>query len=487
MLKHLLISITLVFCYFNLAAQDTLQTTIYYGVDQDSTGSKEYAKLDRILKEQEFLKEVILTGHTDSDGSDGYNYDLAKRRVLDVQHYINSKTNVPISADYFGEKKPVAQNINERQKQQNRRVEATFVFHEDTSDYITMEDVYNELSAQTQTFRLRTDQDTILTLEQGTIIKIKANTFSTATNKMVLRVKEVYSYPDMIGERVTTHSNGDLLETGGMINIEATNEANQSIQADKNIAIFMPTDNIQDDMQLFYGEHDAQHDLNWQPKDAVNGGESRFISVVGIPNRLMVMGQIPPIEGDCRFFWCKVRKGLSSVFGIPFEGERYDRQERKLAQQYQDSIQALMDSLGVSNYQELQSKLIEERVNSGNASSRDIGYYAFSTSRLGWINCDRFTNRRPLTAMATDVKANDDNFSALVFQSMKSIFPGRSNGSTISFYNVPEGDPVRHVVVKTYQDKVLLSIVDTKISRMAPKPEFEEIELSELKGRLAKL
>jgi hypothetical protein len=177
---------------------------------------------------------------------------------------------VPISIDYYGEKEPVTNNDDDHGKQKNRRVEVSLVFVEDTSNYITMKDVYNELSSQQQVYMLRTDRDTVLTLNEGTVVNITANTFTTATNRMILTVKEVYDYTEMIGERATTNSNGRQLETGGMLNIKATDENGNVISANKDLAIFMPTEDIKDDMQVFYGDHDPHQNINWQLGDSLN-------------------------------------------------------------------------------------------------------------------------------------------------------------------------------------------------------------------------
>lgn len=488
-MQKLLTSFLLVVFIVGLSyGQDTLRTDIYFDVDMDDPIENELAKLDLELARNEKLKQIILTGHTDSDGSDTYNDDLSKRRVINVQNYLKAKVKVPISIDYYGEKEPVSKNDHDQGKQKNRRVEVSLVFVKDTSHYITMEDVYNELSSQEQVFTIRTNRDTVLTLNEGTVVNISANTFTTATNRMILTVKEVYDYTEMIGERTTTNSNGRQLETGGMLNIKATDENGNLISADKELAIFMPTDDIKEDMQVFYGDHDPHHNINWQLGDSLNTNSGWGSGITGVSNSFLnEWGLIPPLGLGCPFFWCRVRNGVSRMLGI-VNKEWMFAERTDLYQEYRDSIRGLMDSLGVNSYAELQEKLVEGRINEGNASSTDMGYYAFSSSRLGWINCDRFVRRDPLITMNTEVDANDDNFTSLVFLSMSSIFSGRSNGQqTISFYRVPKGDPVYHVIIKTEKDKVLLSTVRTEVNDNAPPPNFETLKLSELKGRLAGL
>jgi outer membrane protein OmpA-like peptidoglycan-associated protein len=78
------------------------------------------------------VKRLVLMGHTDADGSDGYNLKLSEQRILQVKEYLlailpNSK---PIKLNYFGEANPVAGNDTEAGKAKNRRVEVILEFYD---------------------------------------------------------------------------------------------------------------------------------------------------------------------------------------------------------------------------------------------------------------------------------------------------------------------------------------------------------------------
>ncbi len=68
-----------------------------------------------------------MTGHTDADGSDDYNYDLSRRRAASVARYLSSQSldGNRFSVEGRGEREPIASNASARGKQQNRRVEIT--------------------------------------------------------------------------------------------------------------------------------------------------------------------------------------------------------------------------------------------------------------------------------------------------------------------------------------------------------------------------
>lgn len=69
--------------------------------------------------------EVMILGHTDSDGSDSYNQQLSERRGTSAEDYLTSHGVAPsrVVSRGRGEAEPVASNQTEEGRQQNRRVE----------------------------------------------------------------------------------------------------------------------------------------------------------------------------------------------------------------------------------------------------------------------------------------------------------------------------------------------------------------------------
>ena len=70
---------------------------------------------------------AVIEGHTDSDGSDGYNQSLSERRARAVMNELVNQYNIPatrLSATGFGESRPTAPNTSAEGKEQNRRIEA---------------------------------------------------------------------------------------------------------------------------------------------------------------------------------------------------------------------------------------------------------------------------------------------------------------------------------------------------------------------------
>jgi outer membrane protein OmpA-like peptidoglycan-associated protein len=68
---------------------------------------------------------VLIEGHTDSDGSDAYNQTLSEKRASTVADYVKQLgvTGSRITTKGYGESQPVASNDTPEGKQANRRVE----------------------------------------------------------------------------------------------------------------------------------------------------------------------------------------------------------------------------------------------------------------------------------------------------------------------------------------------------------------------------
>ncbi|KGE88923.1 MAG: OmpA family protein [Phaeodactylibacter xiamenensis] len=92
-------------------------------------------ELSDALKEYDETN-IIIEGHTDSQGTDSYNQRLSERRARSVSGYL-AKQNVSSSrftVRGYGEEKPVATNETAAGRQENRRVEVAIVANEDLKE-----------------------------------------------------------------------------------------------------------------------------------------------------------------------------------------------------------------------------------------------------------------------------------------------------------------------------------------------------------------
>jgi len=69
---------------------------------------------------------IVVTGHTDSQGDDGTNLILSQQRANSVRAYLLSNTVLPatrVSAEGYGESRPIASNMYVVGREQNRRID----------------------------------------------------------------------------------------------------------------------------------------------------------------------------------------------------------------------------------------------------------------------------------------------------------------------------------------------------------------------------
>ncbi|MFT3948006.1 MAG: OmpA family protein [Agriterribacter sp.] len=104
---------------------------VFFDFDKWNLRPESFIELDRVvelLKENPSI-EIEMSAHTDSKGSDDYNFRLSDNRAKSVREYIISKgiAETRIVSKGYGETKPVATNDTDDGRQLNRRVEFTIM------------------------------------------------------------------------------------------------------------------------------------------------------------------------------------------------------------------------------------------------------------------------------------------------------------------------------------------------------------------------
>ena len=80
--------------------------------------------------------DLVIEGHTDSDGKEGYNKSLSDKRAVSVASYLAQQGIVQprMNSMGYGESKPVADNATAAGKQLNRRVEVKITANQALKD-----------------------------------------------------------------------------------------------------------------------------------------------------------------------------------------------------------------------------------------------------------------------------------------------------------------------------------------------------------------
>ncbi|HSQ44108.1 MAG TPA: OmpA family protein [Ginsengibacter sp.] len=100
---------------------------VFFDFDKWDLRPESFIELNRVVKllNENPSIEIEMSAHTDSRGSDEYNFKLSDNRAKSVMEYIISKGIDPsrITSHGYGETKPVATNETDEGRQLNRRVE----------------------------------------------------------------------------------------------------------------------------------------------------------------------------------------------------------------------------------------------------------------------------------------------------------------------------------------------------------------------------
>ncbi|PNK60436.1 OmpA family protein [Psychrobacter sp. FDAARGOS_221] len=108
---------------------------INFAVDKTDIPEENQAVLDRAVEVMKQVPdmELMIIGHTDSDGQDAYNQDLSQRRADSVKDYLVSKgvDASKLMTKGMGETDPIATNETDNGKFRNRRIE--FTVHDETA------------------------------------------------------------------------------------------------------------------------------------------------------------------------------------------------------------------------------------------------------------------------------------------------------------------------------------------------------------------
>jgi len=113
-----------------------------------------------------------------------------------------------------------------------------------------------------EVFNINTKQDTVIENKDGVVIYIPANAFDTNSDNIDVLVQSAIHAEDILYAGLSTTSNGNELETGGMFYIDAF-EDGKRVNLVKDLQVDVPTQNKVDGMQLYQGEKTTDGEINW--------------------------------------------------------------------------------------------------------------------------------------------------------------------------------------------------------------------------------
>lgn len=400
--------------------------------------------------------------------------------------------------------------------------------------FIGFSKFYSQFDKPTQTFTLKPNEDKTITCKEGTNITIKSNSFVTESGKSVkgdikLKVKEYYKTSDMLLANLTTTSNNEILETGGMLHIEAFSAGEKcQLRQGSKIELSFPTKNKKDDMQLFSGSWTTDR-INWNLQE-INTEENKestaYTFVETMPEFPGGQQQLwEYISSNIKYPSSAMENGIQGTVYVGFivseNGETENIQvlrgvDPSLNQaaisvveqmpkwtpgkQRGEFVKVSMTiplsfTLGGADFNTNNieyAKEFEEQVNADNLSETsmsEVSQYLFSASKLGWINCDRFyRDNSPKVDYLVNIGTSKHVDIKIVFNNINSILTGSTRNNKYIFNNVPTGHTVTLVALKYENDQYYLAIKKTKISGYEePSLDFEPVTMAKLKTEMEKL
>lgn len=394
--------------------------------------------------------------------------------------------------------------------------------------YSSLDEDLVSLQKKPEEFIIDVSRDTTLLCKEGTLLKINHASFVDETGKepagrIRFLVKEFYNLADIIMNRLSTASGGQLLETGGTVFIEAfAGEQRCELKRDSAIEISFPFVNKKDDMQLFTGNR-IDNKIDWvigaelkEENPAVDklaefpGGTRALtafcINNISSPDLIYATDTISsyrfPVQividenGFVKDINVKSNPGedyresvVKAISKMP-RWKPAERNGRTVKSTFALNIifYSEGDELTGKEYKDkFEASVSDSSLNTVPTSG--INYYVLSTSKLSWINCDRFykSNKRK-TVVYVNTGKNSDMDVKIIFHSFKSILDGTFSEKGFAFDNIPVDEPVTVVAVKKINNDTFISITESNTSKEnINNLYFEKVTMPVLKEKLQQL
>jgi hypothetical protein len=525
-MKYLLFLMVSLLCTFPVFGQQTLtETSVYFETDKHNLTAESETSLSKFitfLEQRNDDYEIIIEAHTDGRASQTYNTELSQRRAKSVESYLSNK-NIKasnISIKVFGEENPSFSNDDVTGMRKNRRVDIKAITVENKiSELETF--LMTETQKRTQTFTIKNDEKNLIIGNSGTKVYIDENTFvfengEIPTLKDVnLSMKEAYTIEDMMIFRLSTHANEKLLETGGMVFLEATSQGRiLKIQDGKSIKIGLPTDKLKEEMQLFDGVSNGIK-IDWKATNqgfAVAPFEFTFpvtpeSPVSRISYYVKRNSDFTPMLNEAQHDYYKKdisklilyidlvapqrpekpyepqleqvlhENNLKSIFISKKKVEKeiqdtYNRRvkvyNRKLKIYNNELIEYKKDSIHFPEWMAYQKRMLDIATGklmaefdadfkvTGNVANQKLQNYFFANNQLGWINCDRFYGTPQEQKMTLTINDNDNEEELIyvAFDEMNAcINVNRQDETSFTTVLIPKSAKVTIIALKVKNGK----------------------------------
>ncbi len=408
---------------------------------------------------------------------------------------------------------------------------------------VTIKAILKELDTKPlHEHKITGSNDTTIRLQEGTIIKIPPNAFISKKTgqkpkgKVTLVVKEYYFLSDILFANLTTTTKAEILETGGMIYINAY-AGTDTLALEKEVEIRFPSKDKIQGMQLFTGQRDTSGIMTWESLT-----EELESEIEENNSYYAIAEEMPRFPGGYESFIRFLRNNIkypSDALRKGLEGTVYvnvvidangEVGEKKILKGLNESLdQAALNTFnnmptwepgrvagknisvkmvfpvsfrldGISftsssrpttTYNEGLRKDFEETLSDSvlqKSNASVVSHYILSTSKLGWINCDRFISKTPQTKFRVFIGEEINSNVKIIFKNYKSVLPGHYVDGYYHFDNVPVGEPVTIIAIRAKNEGLMLAINKTIINNSTYSAlDFKQVTVETLKEEMQKI
>lgn len=343
----------------------------------------------------------------------------------------------------------------------------------DLSDYVIK---------NTQTFTVDPKKNIVVKGEEGTVVTFPAYSFvfpngAPVAGEVEIELEEFYSSSDLLAHGLTTMSDGQLIESGGTIYVNASS-GGQRVQMAAGTEFIMEFNSDAaklDGMQTFMGSRQSDGTMNWTPAAA--------------PEMTSVLDNVAQNEQDGVFG--KITANNMYYNNINAQNVNWNQYNINNRGGYYDSF--YMDTTAMTPEQleeyRVQMAEYEEQMEYQNKINK-MDSYMLTSSELGWINCDRFRDvvAEEKTNLIVEVAGDNQAAVRLVFSDIKCVMNGYGTNESTAFNSIPIGQKATVVAYYMVDDEPFYAMEEVTISpdgkvRIDPKAATE----TELKSALASL
>lgn len=288
-------------------AQKQFSDMVFYGSDQHELTVEHKSILDSLAKRYTYYSDysIEVIGHADSKGSKEYNKQIAERRAELVHKYllIAGVPDDKIKISAVGADVPLDEKFKSIKNASSRRVELLCK----AQMFANVDDFLDKLGPKLQSIDIDNSRDQTLTLVDGTEVFIPAHSLVYADGSgevkgtVTVQVKESYDVMDFVSEDLMTKTQDALLQTGGMIYINAQANGKQlGIKKGELLQITYPEKIVDEDMQL-YDAVPSDSGIIWSEKDGEVKFESALVNVDYNLSAILDQDAIEPVKPSIQF------------------------------------------------------------------------------------------------------------------------------------------------------------------------------------------